>query len=96
MLISVTSLLAGRVGDIYGRRMTLLSGALIFTIGGLIQVNFLPEPYINRSEPLIWSSHYTITPEIDVHKWVRDNGNREVDLRLWRRVFIYDCTSLSI
>ena len=41
MLISVTSLLAGRVGDIYGRRMTLLSGALIFTIGGLIQVNFL-------------------------------------------------------
>jgi predicted MFS family arabinose efflux permease len=33
----VTSLLAGRVGDIFGRRVTLLTGALIFTLGGLFQ-----------------------------------------------------------
>jgi MFS family permease len=33
----VTSLLAGRVGDIFGRRLTLLTGAAIFTIGGSFQ-----------------------------------------------------------
>lgn len=36
-LHAVTSLLAGRVGDIFGRRKTLLAGAIIFTIGGLFQ-----------------------------------------------------------
>lgn len=34
---SVTSLAAGRVGDIIGRRGTLFTGALVFTIGGAIQ-----------------------------------------------------------
>ncbi|KAF8626000.1 hypothetical protein AX17_006723 [Amanita inopinata Kibby_2008] len=33
----ITSLAAGRVGDIVGRKGTLFSGALIFTIGGVIQ-----------------------------------------------------------
>ncbi|BGP58428.1 hypothetical protein JCM8202v2_006097 [Rhodotorula sphaerocarpa] len=33
----VTSLLAGRVGDIFGRRATIFAGACIFTIGGLFQ-----------------------------------------------------------
>ncbi|ORY82964.1 and other transporter-domain-containing protein [Leucosporidium creatinivorum] len=33
----VTSLLSGRVGDIFGRRKTLLAGALIFTLGGMFQ-----------------------------------------------------------
>ncbi|SCV74738.1 BQ2448_7767 [Microbotryum intermedium] len=33
----ITSLLAGRVGDIFGRRLTLLTGALIFTTGGAFQ-----------------------------------------------------------
>jgi MFS family permease len=34
---AVTALAAGRVGDIIGRKGTLLSGAVIFTIGGAIQ-----------------------------------------------------------
>lgn len=34
---AVTSLLAGRVGDGVGRRMTLFSGAVLFAIGGAIQ-----------------------------------------------------------
>ncbi|GAA5973120.1 hypothetical protein JCM21900_003082 [Sporobolomyces salmonicolor] len=33
----ITSLLAGQVGDIFGRRMTILVGALIFSVGGLFQ-----------------------------------------------------------
>jgi MFS family permease len=33
----VTSLAAGRVGDIIGRRGTLFIGAIVFTIGGAIQ-----------------------------------------------------------
>ncbi|KIY70972.1 general substrate transporter [Cylindrobasidium torrendii FP15055 ss-10] len=33
----ITSLAAGRVGDIIGRRGTLFTGALVFTIGGAIQ-----------------------------------------------------------
>ncbi|KAG2011743.1 sugar transporter [Coprinopsis cinerea AmutBmut pab1-1] len=33
----VTSLAAGRVGDIIGRRKTLLTGAIIFTLGGFVQ-----------------------------------------------------------
>ena len=33
----VTSIAAGRVGDIVGRKMTLFWGALVFTIGGAIQ-----------------------------------------------------------
>ncbi|GAA5896105.1 hypothetical protein JCM5296_006247 [Sporobolomyces johnsonii] len=33
----ITSLLAGQVGDIFGRRMTILMGALIFSVGGLFQ-----------------------------------------------------------
>lgn len=33
----MTSLLAGRVGDIFGRRKTLLAGAAIFSIGGVFQ-----------------------------------------------------------
>ncbi|KDQ63513.1 hypothetical protein JAAARDRAFT_202943 [Jaapia argillacea MUCL 33604] len=33
----VTSLAAGRVGDIFGRRGTLFAGAVVFTIGGAIQ-----------------------------------------------------------
>lgn len=37
LCFAVTSVLAGRVGDIFGRRMTLLAGALIFTVGGLFQ-----------------------------------------------------------
>ncbi|KAL5534159.1 hypothetical protein ACEPAG_620 [Sanghuangporus baumii] len=32
-----TSLLAGRVGDIIGRRMTLFSGAVVFALGGAVQ-----------------------------------------------------------
>lgn len=35
----VTSLLAGRVGDTLGRKTTLLMGACVFTIGGVIQVS---------------------------------------------------------
>lgn len=34
---TVTSLLAGQVGDIFGRRKTLFAGALIFSIGGVFQ-----------------------------------------------------------
>jgi MFS family permease len=33
----VTSLAAGRVGDLLGRRGTLFSGAVVFVIGGAIQ-----------------------------------------------------------
>ncbi|POY74991.1 hypothetical protein BMF94_1967 [Rhodotorula taiwanensis] len=33
----ITSLLAGRVGDIFGRRATIFAGACIFTLGGLFQ-----------------------------------------------------------
>ncbi|GAA6055730.1 hypothetical protein JCM3770_001040, partial [Rhodotorula araucariae] len=33
----VTSLLAGRIGDIFGRRATIFAGACIFTLGGLFQ-----------------------------------------------------------
>lgn len=33
----VTSIAAGRVADIIGRRMTLFWGAAVFTIGGAIQ-----------------------------------------------------------
>ncbi|KAM6494548.1 General substrate transporter [Amanita muscaria] len=33
----ITSLAAGRLGDVIGRKGTLFSGALIFTIGGIIQ-----------------------------------------------------------
>lgn len=33
----LTSILAGRVGDIFGRRLTLFAGATIFTIGGVFQ-----------------------------------------------------------
>lgn len=33
----VTSLAAGRIGDIIGRRGTLFSGAVVFAIGGAIQ-----------------------------------------------------------
>lgn len=33
----VTSILAGRVGDIFGRRATIFAGACIFSIGGLFQ-----------------------------------------------------------
>lgn len=36
-LIEATSIAAGRVGDIIGRRGTLLIGAIVFTIGGAIQ-----------------------------------------------------------
>jgi MFS family permease len=32
-----TSVLAGLVGDIFGRRNTLFAGAAIFTLGGLFQ-----------------------------------------------------------
>ncbi|MBW0490340.1 hypothetical protein O181_030055 [Austropuccinia psidii MF-1] len=33
----ITSVIAGQFGDIYGRRKTLFIGAVVFTIGGLIQ-----------------------------------------------------------
>ncbi|GAA5889993.1 hypothetical protein JCM16303_003203, partial [Sporobolomyces ruberrimus] len=33
----ITSILAGRVGDIFGRRATILMGATLFTIGGVCQ-----------------------------------------------------------
>lgn len=34
---SVTSLAAGRIADIIGRRMTLFWGAVVFVVGGAIQ-----------------------------------------------------------
>ena len=34
---SVTSIAAGRVGDMIGRRMTLFWGAVLFTVGGVVQ-----------------------------------------------------------
>lgn len=34
---TVTSLAAGRIGDAVGRRGTLFTGAVVFTIGGAIQ-----------------------------------------------------------
>ena len=34
---SVTSIASGRVGDIIGRRGTLFIGAIVFSIGGLVQ-----------------------------------------------------------
>ncbi|PLW21149.1 hypothetical protein PCANC_05471 [Puccinia coronata f. sp. avenae] len=33
----ITSIIAGRIGDIFGRRKTLFIGALVFTVGGLCQ-----------------------------------------------------------
>lgn len=33
----VTSLLAGRTGDLFGRRKTLFIGAVVFTLGGIFQ-----------------------------------------------------------
>lgn len=33
----VTSLIAGRVGDVFGRRATIFAGACIFSLGGLFQ-----------------------------------------------------------
>ena len=36
-ILSVTSLAAGRVGDILGRRLTLFVGAVLFTVGGVVQ-----------------------------------------------------------
>lgn len=36
-IVIVTSLAAGRVGDIIGRKGTLFNGAVVFTIGGAIQ-----------------------------------------------------------
>ncbi|GAA5908593.1 sugar porter family MFS transporter [Sporobolomyces salmoneus] len=33
----ITSILAGRVGDIFGRRATILMGASLFTVGGVFQ-----------------------------------------------------------
>jgi MFS family permease len=35
--VAVTSLAAGRIGDVIGRKGTLFTGAVIFSIGGLIQ-----------------------------------------------------------
>lgn len=37
LFAAVTSLAAGRIGDIFGRRRTLFWGAVIFAIGGAIQ-----------------------------------------------------------
>lgn len=37
MIPLATSIAAGRVGDIIGRKGTLFTGAFIFTIGGAIQ-----------------------------------------------------------
>jgi len=37
LLLSVTSVAAGRVGDIIGRKGTLFIGALVFTVGGAVQ-----------------------------------------------------------
>ena len=34
---AVTSLAAGRVGDIFGRKKTLCAGATLFTAGGAVQ-----------------------------------------------------------
>jgi MFS family permease len=34
---TVTSLAAGQIGDIFGRRGTLFAGAVIFGIGGAVQ-----------------------------------------------------------
>jgi MFS family permease len=36
-LPAVTSLAAGRIGDSFGRKGTLFVGAVVFTIGGIIQ-----------------------------------------------------------
>lgn len=35
--LKVTSIAAGRVGDIIGRKGTLLVGAFVFTVGGAVQ-----------------------------------------------------------
>ncbi len=35
--VTVTSVAAGRLGDIIGRKGTLFAGAIVFTIGGAIQ-----------------------------------------------------------
>lgn len=37
MTFTATSIAAGRVGDIIGRKGTLFTGAIVFTIGGAIQ-----------------------------------------------------------
>lgn len=37
LCVAVTSIAAGQVGDIIGRRGTLFSGAVVFAIGGAIQ-----------------------------------------------------------
>ena len=37
LLFIVTSVAAGRVGDVIGRRGTLFIGAVVFAIGGAIQ-----------------------------------------------------------
>ena len=37
LFFKVTSVAAGRIGDIIGRKWTLCGGAVVFTIGGLIQ-----------------------------------------------------------
>ena len=37
LFFQVTSVAAGRIGDIVGRKWTLCGGAAVFTIGGLIQ-----------------------------------------------------------
>ena len=37
LLFIVTSVAAGRVGDVIGRRGTLFIGACVFTIGGAVQ-----------------------------------------------------------
>jgi MFS family permease len=36
-MYAVTSVAAGRVGDIIGRKGTLFIGALVFTVGGAVQ-----------------------------------------------------------
>ena len=37
LVSQVTSLAAGQIGDIFGRRGTLFAGAVIFGIGGAVQ-----------------------------------------------------------
>lgn len=35
----ITSIMAGKAGDLFGRRRTIFWGAIVFSIGGAIQVS---------------------------------------------------------
>lgn len=70
----VTSLLAGRLGDVLGRRRTLFFGASIFVIGGAIQVCMRLHSY--RTCP----SHVCFAILVWSH-WLRHYGTRKARKR---------------